>query len=42
MSWFGDPGGAPVNAPAAKVETPAGIECGHRGGRVAVGEIPHW
>jgi len=24
MNWFGDPWDVPVNAPAAKVETPAG------------------
>jgi hypothetical protein len=30
-----------MNNPAAKVETPVGIECGHCGERVAVGESPH-
>ena len=41
MNWFGDSWDAPVNAPAAKVETPAGIERGHSGERVAIGETPH-
>ena len=40
MNWFGDSGDAPVNAPAAKVETPAGIECGRCRERVAIGETP--
>jgi hypothetical protein len=41
MNWFDDSWDAPMNDPAAKVETPVGIECGHCGERVAAGDIPN-
>jgi hypothetical protein len=42
MNWFGDSWDARMNDPAARAETPVGIERGHSGERVAVGEISHW
>jgi hypothetical protein len=38
MNWFGDSWDAPMNDPAAKVETPVGIECGHCKERVVIAE----
>jgi hypothetical protein len=41
MNWFRESCDAPTNDPAAKAEAPVGIECGHCGGPVAVGQMPH-
>jgi len=41
MNWFGGFWDAPTNDPVANAEAPVGIECGHRGEGVAMGETPH-
>jgi hypothetical protein len=38
LKWVGDSWDAPMNDPAARVETPVGIEPSHRGERATAGD----